>query len=218
MRRLITLSFLAVLFLFSCKKDSLTANGNIVRETRTPGIFTGIKMSGVNTVHITYGANYQVELRGSSNLLNYYKTNIINGKLYLSYENANVRRDEDVEIFITLPILNSIKMSGSAKISINGNFPIIDFLSLDISGSGDIEIDDYIDAQELSISISGSGNVKGERINCKKADVTISGSGDVRIDVQQRLEVMISGSGNVFYTGNPVVNSRISGSGKVIKL
>ena len=217
MKRLITLSFLTVLFLFSCKKERLTANGDSISETRNPGVFTKVNMSGSNNVHIAYGATYQVELRGSSNLIPYFKTNIVNGRLYLSYEDANVRQD-DVQVFITMPILNGVRLSGSAKINITGNFPKMDFLDFDISGSGDMEVNDSFEAQEVSINISGSDSVKAEKVRSNEADVTISGSGDVRIGAEQKLKAVISGSGKIYYTGSAIVDSRISGSGRIIKL
>lgn len=217
MKQLITFSFLAILFLTSCKKDRISADGNITTETRSLAAFTKVNTSGANKIRISYGADYKVEIRGSANLIPYYKTNIVNGNLYLSYENVNVNKD-DLEIFVTLPLINTVSLSGSSKIDIMGDFPNVNFLKLFISGSGDITVKNKLTVNELSVNISGSGNVDGEKITCTDADVTISGSGDARFEAQRLLKAVISGSGKVYYFGNPTVDSRISGSGGVVKL
>lgn len=206
-----------ILMLSSCKKERLTANGNTITELRTLGVFTGVRASGANAIHIKYGDAYNVELKGSSNLVPYFKTEVVNQKLYLSYENVNISHD-DIEVFVTLPALKSIALSGSGKIAIGGNFPLIAFLDLNISGSGDILLNNALDANEVELTISGSGNIELDKLNSKRADVSISGSGDAHIKVQDQLTARISGSGKIYYLGSPTIDSHISGSGKLIKL
>ncbi|TKC13182.1 DUF2807 domain-containing protein [Pedobacter polaris] len=217
MKKLITVSFIAIICLTSCEKDRITADGNVISETRNPGTFTKIYTSGSNNVHVNYGNEYKVELKGSGNLIPYFKTNVVNGKLHLSYEHVNVKRN-DIEIFVTMPTIKSVAISGSGTIGLNGNFPFIDFLSFEISGSGDIIAKSNMLVEEMDINISGSGKADAEKITCDYADVTISGSGDAKIRIKDKLKAFISGSGKVYYSGNATVESHISGSGKVIKL
>ena len=215
MKAIFTVATIFLLFI-SCKKDRLTANGDMKTETRTPGTFTGIRGSGANAIHISYGSEYKVELKGSSNLIPYFKTNVVNNKLVLDYGNASVWCD-DLEVFVTLPMLKSINLSGSSKVEVKGSFPLVNFFSVDISGSGEVKVADLMATEELDVTISGSGNVDVQKMASKRADASISGSGDVRLKVEELLNATISGSGKVYYTGSPVVESRISGSGKLIK-
>lgn len=204
------------IFLSSCKKDFLSANGNMTTETRNPGIFTKLHTSGSTPVHVVYGNEYKVEVRGSTNLIPYFKTSVSNGKLEVGYERASVRQD-DVEVMVTMPTIALISLSGSSKVDLNGNFPQIDFLDVDISGSAEVMMKSNAAANQVAVAISGSGLVNLEKLLAKNAEVEISGSGDARIAVQDRLKASMSGSGNVYYTGSPLVDSRSSGSGKLIK-
>lgn len=215
MKGLITVATIFLLFI-SCKKDRLTANGDMKTETRNPGTFTGVRSSGSNAIHISYGNECKVELKGSSNLIPYFKTEVVGSRLELSYKNASVWRD-DLEIYVTLPIIKSINLSGSSEVDVNGNFPLLAFLNVDISGSGEVKVTNAMTADEIDVTVSGSGEVDLERLSSRFADASISGSGDVRVKVTERLKASISGSGKVYYTGNPVVQSNISGSGKLIK-
>lgn len=205
------------IFFIGCSKDKLTASGDKTTETRYPGEFTGVNTSGSTPVKISYGSEYKVELKGSDNLIPRFKTNLINGTLYIGYENASVQHD-DIEVYITLPVIKKIVLSGSGKISIEGAFQTVNELKLSISGSGDIMVKDPFDADESLVNISGSGKADLLKVNSKKAEVDLSGSGNASVKVQEKLEANISGSGKIYYSGNPEVDADISGSGKVIKL
>lgn len=215
MKKLLLLATISLVFI-SCKKESLTANGNMTTETRTLAAFTSLHNSGSTAVHVNYGNEYKVELRGSSNLIPYFKTTVSNGMLEVGYERVSVNHD-DIEVIVTMPTLGHISLSGSSKVDINGVFPVFDFLKIDISGSGGVWMKTPNTANNVAIDISGSGIADLEKLTSKNAEASISGSGDTRIVVQERLKASISGSGQVYYSGNPIVDARISGSGKVIK-
>lgn len=216
MKQLIIIATLFCLFT-SCTKDRLTANGDHITTIREVSNFTAIRSIGAHPIEIKYGNEFKVVLKGSNNLLPYFKTEVNNNKLYLGYENANVEHD-DVQVEVTLPVLKSISLSGSSKVDISGDFPLIGFFNIDVSGSGTILLNNNLNADDLDVTISGSGDVGLEKLAAKRADISISGSGNAYLKVEDNLKANISGSGKVYYAGNPEVESRISGSGKVIKV
>lgn len=205
------------ILLISCSKDKLTASGDKTSETRFPGAFTGITTSGSTPVQISYGTELKVEVKGSNNLIPYFKSKIINGTLYLGYENASVQHD-DIEVNLTLPIIKKIALSGSGKIELNGNFKPVDELKISISGSGNILARDVFETEETTVNISGSGKADILKIVSNEAEVDISGSGNASLNILKKLKARISGSGKIYYSGSPEVDADVSGSGKVIKL
>jgi hypothetical protein len=208
---------IAIVILFtSCSKDRITADGNIISEIRNTGSFKEVRSSGSNNIHISYGPEFKVEVRGSGNLVSRYKTKVYNNTLDLGYEFVNVRRD-DIEVFITMPKISGVSLSGSGNVDLSGPFQETDFFNLRISGSAKVRVDNTFEASEVAVNISGSGDADLRNIICKEAGVRISGSGDVRLTCDERLDVQISGSGDVYYIGNPSVHSDISGSGKIIR-
>ena len=216
MKNLIILAFAAIVF-SSCSKERISASGDKITETRSPGTFTGVNSAGGNDVHISYGTEYKVTLRGSDNLIPHFKTEIMSNILYLKYDGVNVNRD-DIDIHITLPLINYISLNGSGEIDIKGQFPEADKFKVNISGSGEVDLENTLTANETTVSISGSGEADLERLETKIADIDISGSGDAKINVTESLKARISGSGKIYYFGSPAIDSKISGSGKVIKL
>lgn len=212
----IVLGLIIIINLSACKKDRLTANGNIISETRSLGQFTGVSSSGATPVEIKYGTEYSIVIKGSSNIVPHYITRVVNNILYIGFENANVRRD-DIEVVLTMPTIRKIELSGSTKAAIKDTFPNVANFEVSISGSGNVKLENPMQAENVDVEISGSGEVDFEKMNTKKAEVDISGSGNVKIQVEDRLKAKISGSGKVYYRGNPVIQQDISGSGKVIK-
>lgn len=215
MRTILIVALISIIS-FSCTKDRLSADGNIMTEIRNPGTFTGVYSSGANPITITYGTEYKVEIKGSGNLIPRYKTQIFNGTLNLGYEFVRIGKD-DIEVFVTMPVVNHASMSGSGKLNINGIFPVQNQFRLTISGSSDTKVNGVMLADDVNVNISGSGDADLQNIQAKTGDVRISGSGDARLSVQNMLKARISGSGKVFYTGNATVDSEVSGSGTVVK-
>jgi hypothetical protein len=216
MKNLIASAIIILLIATACSKERLTANGNIITETRDVTGFTAINTSGAHPIEITYGTSFYVEIKGSSNLVPYFKSYVINGQLYLKFEGANVSKD-DISVKITMPVFKGVSSHGSSKININGSFPAVDQIKVSTSGSGDIIVKDNIVADFIDIEISGSSLVDFKKVSSKQTKANISGSGNIYVATQDRLEASISGSGNVYYIGNPVIDEHVSGSGRVIK-
>lgn len=215
MRTLFLLLAAGLLFT-GCRKEQLTASGDKTEETRSLKNFTGVRSSGSKNIHVKYGDEFQVTLKGSANLLPYFKTEVLGGTLSIGYERVNVQHD-DVEVFVTLPSLVYTSISGSGSISISGNFPLVNRFEASISGSGKVDVENTFETQKAIVDISGSGNANLQQLVSRQAEISISGSGDARITARELLKVQISGSGKAYYWGTPLVDSHISGSGSIIK-
>ncbi|HEY0054903.1 MAG TPA: head GIN domain-containing protein [Pedobacter sp.] len=208
---------MAIIFTSSCSKERLEGNGNIITEVRNLSNFSGIINSGSKNINVAYGAEYKVELRGSSNLIPAYRTEILNGNLNPNYDNKANVRDDDIEVYVTMPAIRSAKLTGSGDILIKGSFPARDYFEAIISGSGDIHFNGGFNVDELKVTNSGSGMVELLNVKSNRAEVFISASGNAKVNVTDQLKVRITGSGSTYYIGNPTIESDISGSGKVVK-
>lgn len=204
-----------MLSLLSCSKERIKGNGSVTTEMRPVSSFTAVSAAGSTNVYITQGAAFKVEVKGYSNLLPYYETKLVNSTLQLGYrQDVNVKND-NTEVFITLPVLNGLSLSGSGNISASGVFAGNTDFNAVISGSGNISISAGT-AQNFYSTIAGSGNIRALNFIADKAETSTSGSGDTEITANNQLKVKINGSGNVYYRGTPVISTNISGSGAVL--
>ncbi|MDX1285132.1 MAG: head GIN domain-containing protein [Draconibacterium sp.] len=226
-------SFTLLFAATSCINDfTIRGNGIQATEGRIISGFDRVKSSGSFDVHITEGNEYEVIVSAEENIIPYIETYKSGDVLHIEIRGIHsVKNRLPMEVFVTTPRLEGVKLSGSGLIT-TGHF-VSDDMDILLSGSGKIEMSceaEEVDAKisgsgrielsgfadETDFNISGSGSIEAsnfETIDCYSA---ISGSGDVWIKIERFLKASISGSGNVFYYGNPSIETHISGSGNVI--
>ncbi len=205
------------------------------KETRNLKGFTKVNFGVSGDLYINFGNEFKVELEGSNALLDDIITEVSSGKLVIKKENWRLNMNERVTVYITMPELTGLGVSGSGKaevkdpiktgdlgLSVSGSGRLVTTdmnvtnLDCSISGSGNIYIAGNGTASGGEISISGSGNYSGEALKIESVEISISGSGNCSCSVSESIEAHISGSGNITYAGRPKnVDARVSGSGKV---
>jgi hypothetical protein len=229
----------AIVLLPSCFLDNLNvicsdATGDVVTKTFTLDSMVGINLSESANVFISQGETQEVTIEGKEDAIAKLKTEVHNGIWYIEFDECVV--NHDLEIRITLPLLTTVKVSGSGDVFGETAFQSGDnAVSIDVSGSGYVNLDMTATNMNTRISgsgdvrcagaatnhevkISGSGSLKAFDLKSQNYDITISGSGNSEVFVDGgSLAATISGSGKVKYKGSPSsFNVNISGSGKVI--
>jgi len=213
----------------------IVGEGEVVQATLDVDEFDGFVSTIDADVYVSQGEDFEVVMEAQENIIDNMDLSWVrNGTWTIKYYHW-VKHSRPVKIFITVPELYKVSLSGSGEIL--GETPIVTDgkLTLRISGSGRIDLEAEADEMDVSISgsgdiylagytdyldcsISGSGGIFAYEMLAKSADVHISGSGDTRVSVEEYLEASISGSGSVFYKGSPSVDSHISGSGTIKKV
>lgn len=207
------------------------------KETRKLDGFTSVSFGVSGKLFLKQGNSYEVVLEGDADLLDQIETEVRGGELVIRKENWRIKMNEKVTVYITMPSIDGLGVSGSGTIVATDALKCDD-LDIRISGSGTMELAelsaDRIDAgisgsgnilvsgsgaDQMELSISGSGDFRGEDFEVKEMEISVSGSGSCRCNVTGSLEARVSGSGDIYYTGNPQrTDARTSGSGKVRKL
>jgi hypothetical protein len=230
MKRLLIISaFLALVV------SAGTANGQTVeKETRDLKGFTKIGFGLAGDLYVNIGPEFKVVLEGEKKYLDQIITEVSGGKLVLRKDNWKFNFNEKVTVYVTMPEIKGLGVSGSGKaeikdaiksdnldLSVSGSGKLlttditVSDLHCSISGSGDIILKGNGSAGNAGISVSGSGNYDGSALKIGDAEVHISGSGNCDCNVSGSLKASVSGSGNVTYEGNPKLDAHVSGSGKV---
>ncbi len=206
------------------------------KETRYVRNFTKVSYGISGELILSIGPEYSLTIEGDRDDIEEIITNVSGERLTIRRDNWRMSfRDQDnrVTIYLTMPEVEAVGVSGSGKLSISDPLEADD-LNLSVSGSGriftaELSADDMHcgisgsggitlgkgSIDEATISISGSGSFSGEEADIDSLEVSISGSGNARCGEVDELNAHVSGSGNVIYAGSPRVNARVSGSGKV---
>lgn len=211
--------------------SGITGEGSKVTKTLDIDNFSGLSLAISADVRIKQGSPQSVKVEGQQNIIDNLKKEVKNGVWKVGFD-KNVRKHDQVTIWVTVPSVNELSVSGSGSIIGDSKFSSLGDLSLAISGSGNIKFNS--DSKNLEVAISGSGNmdlagttgasnmrisgsgdINAFDLTTHSCDVKISGSGDSSVNVSESLDVAIAGSGDVFYKGRPSVRSKVSGSGSV---
>ncbi len=205
-------------------------------EERKVEHFNRISVAVPGNVYLVQGPEYRVIAEGTDRVLENLITEVKDGRLLIRTPSRwRFRRTDELNVYITMPELEGITLSGSATVRVEEPLQA-QKLSVIISGSGRVYIAE-LDAGELDVTVSGSGRLNigsGQKLERSKIVISgsgrieaadlpvgmmealISGSGSCRVHVLSDLNVRISGSGRIIYSGNPVIDARISGSGRVV--
>lgn len=206
-----------LLLIIGCKKEQITPSGKQTTEIRHPGAFKMISTNSAVNIHITHGDNHSVIIKGSDNLIKHFNTTVANGELKLAYQNGNITSN-DVEVWLTMPALESIVTSGSGNVEIQGIFSDQHSLTTRVGGSGNIIVEGLMRTNFLKSYVSGSGTTDLSSIWANIAEFELPGSGSVKINVSEELKANMTGSGDIYFSGNPTITSDIKGTGKLIKI
>ncbi|MDB5250044.1 MAG: hypothetical protein JWQ40_4438 [Segetibacter sp.] len=230
--------FIAATALMSCNISSgerIDGNGNLKSENRKIGNATKINVLGDIDVFVEVGST-ALRVEADENLLPYIETVEEDGWLRIkTRDHTNINTGKSIKVYITTPTLRGVSVDGSGNLKGSGSFSSVDNMSLNVSGSGNInlqvnapKVESAIsgsgnlhvagETRDVEVHISGSGNYDGPDLKAENASVSIAGSGDAHLFADVNLKASIAGSGNVKYKGNASVEQSIAGSGSVQKI
>ncbi|WP_378187976.1 head GIN domain-containing protein [Aquimarina sp. W85] len=85
-----------------------------------------------------------------------------------------------------------------------------------VNGSGDIKLKGS--THELDMSVKGSGDIKGYEFEADSVTASVTGSGDIQTYAANAIRARVTGSGDIFYKGNPAKeDTKIIGSGDITR-
>jgi len=212
-------------------QERVKGEGPVVEEELTLATFDKLSLPSSIDVYLRPGDEQKVVAKGQANIIALLDRDIDGGRWTLR-TNKSWSTNREFSVYITVPRLESIRLSGSGDLQGDGLFTGIDVMDITVSGSGDIayafeaqrceitvtgsgDLNLEGQAERMDIRVSGSGDINAGKFRVGDADIRITGSGDVSLHVDNNLEASISGSGAVYYRGQPRVKSRSSGSGDV---
>jgi hypothetical protein len=232
--RIISTLLIIGLIIVSCNVIGEIGSGNVIRQDRKVGSFTGIEVSGAFDVKLIQGTANSVVVEADDNLLDLIKTEVRNNTLVIENKKP-ITHSKSLKVFVTFTELKSVEMSGAVNIESQGKLTLPE-LSLEGSGASNSNLD--LDVQHLNLDYSGgsklklTGSAKDVGVDASGAvdilafdlaaenyKLDISGAGKAEINVTKNLKVDISGAASVHYKGSPTnFYQDISGAGTVRKV
>jgi len=236
MKTLRSISILICILLSGCVvnlQDTITGNGNVVKQKRDVAEFTGIRVSSGIDVFLTQGDLINLEVEADENLQEWIRTEV-DGSVLKIYTDKNIRLAKTKKVYVTCKAIDRIDISSAGDVE--GLTPFkSDKLDISLSSAGDLRFE--AEAAEIDITISSAGNadLKGKtdvlkadlssagdlnayELESKKADVSVSSAGNASVFVTEEASFRSSSAGSINYKGNPGIKEiHTSSAGSVNK-
>ncbi len=223
---------LSICVLTSCRFK--TGSGHIISETRNPGPFSGLVVSGGFEVEIKKGAAAQVLLEADDNLMGYIETTVSGQQLNIRLRDIHNLRHAHLKVFITAPEINSIKASSGSEVTVMDNLSSSEKIRLQVSSGSNIKtaldapevIAESSSGAEMTLSgrtrdlraeSSGGSTIQAKELMSENSYVTSSSGSSASVHASLTLEAKASSGSNITYRGGANVKKTVSSGGEVEK-
>ena len=191
------------------------------RQLREVSPFSVVSAAGSMRVILRQGSPQRLEIEASAADQARVETEVRNGSLHIGRRREGrkmwetERFDGPVTVYVTAPTLTAVGVSGSGSLLVEGAVQAED-LQISVSGSGSLKMP-QLTARSLNTTITGSGDAKLGG-SCPRHSISVSGSGEVSAaDLRtDDTTVRVTGSGNARVNAAKTLTSRTSGSGSVL--
>ena len=194
--------------------SSLCANNTVTRNYNF-GKITSIEAGSIFSIEITQGNEKGVRVECDEVFAEHLDIKYSDGELKLALKpNSSIdakRDNQGIKVFLQMPAIEDIDLSGAATLKANGEFTTID---ADIETSGASSIKGLIlRGKEISLDCSGASTLELSGEFSQKLDAEISGASKVKLDADgNNLIAEVSGAATLKVNGAHN-NTEISCSG-----
>ena len=209
----LVLTLLAIISVTGCYSHFVPTkgNGNVVEQVRNVADFDNVLLKGSANIYVSQGDKCEVKIVSDENLMEKIETEVDGKNLEISTKSMSPTK---LDVYVTMKNVRGFKIMGSGDVT--NKTPLnAENLYLNISGSGNFKIDG-VTAKGVKVELYGSGDisVKGKSYLTK---VDIFGSGNVNLeDLEvEDAAVKIAGSGDCNVNAKAALNADIYGSGNI---
>jgi len=192
-------------------------NGFVETETRELPQFSKIEVGGAFKIFFKHGNSQEVKIETDGNLLNNIITRVSGNTL--SIEAKSIKDPAELNVFVVLPVLEAINISGAAQFRSNGAI-ISDMFEIEASGASEVvaevEVDELIthasgativkltgSARTHEVHASGAARLKAQNLDTFSTEVEASGASDAVVNSSNVLVISTSGAASVSHIEEP---------------
>lgn len=193
--------------------SGLRGSGVAASASRGVPAFSAVDLAGSSVLTVRVGSQQAVVVHADDNLIDLVTTEVEGGTLVVG-TSGNFTTQSPMTVDVTVPTLETVVLSGSGVVTVEGVTAAR--LVVRAPGSGVLTISGT--AEQLDVSLAGSGDVRLEELLARDVAATLSGSGRLQVHATDSLEASVPGTGVIVYRGNPsTVTTNVSRTGLITK-
>jgi hypothetical protein len=214
--RIFLVGALGVFLAAGCSLQTVRGSGNIIREARGAHGFTRIEACCGMEIKLTQEDRFSLELEGDDNLLEEIETLVRGDTLVVRYlrDQAAYLPTRGIQVYLSMPEIERVELSGGGEL--RSDRLQADFLSIQMSGGSHAFID-FLLAGSLDVEISGGGSIRlaGGEVGRQTVDLS-GGSGIFARDLKtQDTVIQISGGGQGEVWATELLDADLSGGSQL---
>jgi hypothetical protein len=201
------LSFFWMIFLLN---TPVMGQNEIIRETRDLPSFDQIEVGGAFEVTLTIGEPQKVEVEARQKAIGQIITEVKDSKLVISSNRTG--GNTPLNIYITIPALSRLEVHGAAEVN-SENIIKADMLSLKVSGAAEVKLD--LEVNTLRSEVSGAAELE---LSGKAQQHSAIVSGAATLDAQDLETITTDADVSGAATANvnaEKVTGKTSGAGEI---
>ncbi|MES2428648.1 MAG: head GIN domain-containing protein [Bacteroidota bacterium] len=179
--------------------------------------FHAVNVSGSFDVIITQGSTESVRVEAPADVIREVLTDVKGGTLNIYNKNhvswGNIFGNKKIVVYVSIKDVTGISLTGSGDVSFKGGINANN-LRIQLTGSGDLG--GRVNAKYLEGSVTGSGDVKLSG-HADDQKVNVTGSGDYTAGDLTTINTMVSvgGSGDAAVNASESLKASVTGSGDI---
>ncbi|MCK9160176.1 MAG: head GIN domain-containing protein [Bacteroidaceae bacterium] len=197
----------------------VTANKIYITKKVDIPEFSSLQQAGsIDVVYRQEPGKPRVEIYGSDNIVPLVITEVKNNVLIVRFRpNTYIRNTGKLEVRVFSPEMKNISLSGSGELRMPDGVKSDSDLSVSLTGSGDLK-GKFVQCQKLSVQLTGSGDLSLQNVICSDFSACVNGSGDMSLYAVKGSKglAVIHGSGDVKLSGEmDEMDYQCTGSGDI---
>jgi hypothetical protein len=166
--------------------------------------FNEIDLSGAIRLEYEQDSIYSVQVYGNEKAIEAYTITSEDDELVASLKEGTGSINKNtpaITLRITAPFLTEIQAMGASDIILKDSISQDKELDINISGAGNVKMDNLCLTEEMELVTSGAANIEG-RVECRKLKLKMSGAGSGNLDIHSKqARLSLSGAVNVAVSG-----------------
>jgi hypothetical protein len=185
-------------------------NKSVVSEMRDVAAFSRIHIKGAVDLELTAGEDQSLEIETRADYMKYVTTEVSNGTLIIDMEEYRDRKiwdDGDVDVVISLPMLEEIEVSGAVDADLHDIDS--DELLIEVRGAADMDVEGKCGT--FTLEVKGAGDIDADKLKCETVEVDVKGAGSASVYASDTIDARVSGVASISIYGQPKNVSQHSG-------
>ncbi len=190
------------------------SRNNIITVKRQTANYDKINIGGPFNVELVAGKEGAILIEGDKDIIPYIETEVYENTLKVKYKKkTNTKGSRKLTVIIPVETISNISFGGSGQLTCKTIIKANN-LTVSLGGSGMVSLN--TEATTVYSSIGGSGNIElsGKTSNFK---CSIAGSGNIKATnfKTDNIDAKIAGSGNINCYASKTLKAKIVGSGNI---